>query len=146
MIIDFDNRNGGGGGTTDTTMRASGFTNADFVTSSNTLNFKNLGGTQVDSVDLSSLEPDLTNYYTKTETDAAITAYTPTIKVLDPDTGYSSNKVSFVGDNLGYKDTLGTTTTYFPASTTVKHIVQMTQAAYDLITPESDTLYLITAS
>lgn len=147
MIIDFWNRNGGGGSgsTTDTTMRASGFTGADFVASSTTLSFTNLGGNEVDSVNLSGLTPDLTNYYTKAQTDAAITAYTPTIKVLDPDTGYSSNKVSFVGDNLGYKDTLGTTTTYFPVSTIVKNIVKLTQAEYDLITPSSDTLYLITS-
>lgn len=165
MIIDFWNRNGGGGSgsTTDTTMRASGFTGADFVASSSTLSFTNLGGNEVDSVNLSGLTPDLTNYYTKTETDnaitaatadyytksetdAAITAYTPTIQVLDPSTGFVSDKVAFDGDNLGYKDTLGTTTTYFPVSTIVKNIVKMTQAEYDLITPESDTLYLITAS
>lgn len=165
MIIDFDNRNGGGGETTDTTMRASGFTGADFVASSSTLNFNNLSGTTVDTVDLSSLEPDLTNYYTKSETDAAIsaatpdmtnyytkaqtdaaiTAYTPTIQVLDPSTGYVSDKVAFDGDNLGYKDTLGTTTNYFPYSTVVKKIVSMSAADYALITPSSDTLYLITS-
>ena len=81
MIIDFINGNGGGGGgTTDTTMRASGFTSADF--SNNILSFNNLNGTEVDSVNLSGLTPDLSDYYTKEEIDAGTSGITEAVSVL----------------------------------------------------------------
>lgn len=80
MIIDFINGNGGGGGTTDTTMRASGFTGADF--SNNILSFNNLNGTEVDSVNLSGLTPDLSDYYTKEEIDAGTSGITEAVSVL----------------------------------------------------------------
>lgn len=186
MIIDFYNRNGGS--PTPTPVDLSGVV-ASADLSGTTLNLDNPSGTTIDSVDFSGIIPDLTNYYTKTETDNAISASTSNYYTkaeidndsevvsralndldtrvsgntsdiealqaqitgstdayeLSPSTAYTSNKVAFVGDNLGYKDTLGTTTTYFPASTTIKYVVSISQADYDLLTPSSDTLYLITS-
>lgn len=53
MIIDFYNRNGGGGSGEDPQMRASGFTGVEL--SGTTLEFSNLEGTEVDSIDLSDI-------------------------------------------------------------------------------------------
>jgi hypothetical protein len=34
----------------------------------------------------------------------------------------------------------------FPSATGLKRIVALTQAAYDALTPDADTLYIVTAS
>lgn len=93
MIIDFINGNGGGGGgTTDTTMRASGFTGVDFE--NNVLSFNNLGGNEVGSVSLSGLTPDLSDYYTKSEIDAIESADTQSINTLQTAVSGNTDAIS----------------------------------------------------
>lgn len=91
MIIDFINGNGGGG-TTDTTMRASGFTGVDFE--NNVLSFNNLGGNEVGSVSLSGLTPDLSDYYTKSEIDAIESADTQSINTLQTAVSGNTDAIS----------------------------------------------------
>ena len=55
MIISFKNNNGGGGSGQDTQLRGVAFTDSAFDSSTKAISFKNMAGTAVDSIDLSSL-------------------------------------------------------------------------------------------
>lgn len=55
MFISFSKNNGGGGSGQDTQLRGSAFTDSSFDSATKALSFKNMAGTAIDSVDLSSL-------------------------------------------------------------------------------------------
>ena len=55
MFISFKKNNGGGGSGQDTQLRGVAFTDSSFDASEKAISFKNMAGTAVDSIDLSSL-------------------------------------------------------------------------------------------
>lgn len=102
-------------------VETSGFVhNADFVVSSSTLNLENTSGTTIDTIDLSSLKQDLTNYYTKAELDT--TEETISRALNDLNTRLSSTITSSQG---------------------ITNIWKGTQAEYDQLTPDNNTIYII---
>lgn len=102
-------------------VETSGFVHsADFVVSSSTLNLENTTGATIDTIDLSSLKQDLTNYYTKTELDT--TEETISRALNDLNTRLSSTITSSQG---------------------ITSIWKGTQAEYDQLTPDNNTIYII---
>lgn len=98
-----------------------------------------------DILDLSGATPDLSNYYTKQETDTQIADAIADIPQPNMSNYYTK-------DEIGTKEevvsrALNDLNTSKVSSTSVSTIVKLTQAEYDAIaTPDASTLYIITNS